>query len=201
MSLNLFNYNKTHHDDNLTQQVQDMLQAIIVACNMVDELLDDLTSKHHTVEPNMTIDDVCKALPHLDLNQLAYRLTFQMSDTLTELLDAINFYKTTPVTIKSTTVTERDRANDIKSEIPQSPRNDRPVTTFIHSTKSYPNGKSSYHRWSDKDLKVLINSVGLSVDYVQTKLNTHGSYPTIDGIISKVYSLGLHVRKGVICGN
>ena len=187
------------HD--LTQQVQDVRKTILTTLCMVDELLDGMSSKESVVVPDISVVDVCKALPNLDLNHLAYLLTFQMSDTLTRLLDAINFYKPTPVIIKSTTVTECDRANDIKSEIPQSPRNDRPVTTFIHSTKSYPNGKSSYHRWSDKDLEVLSNSVGLSVDYVQTKLNTHGSYPTMDGIISKVYSRGLHVRKGVICGN
>ena len=187
------------HD--LNQQVQDVRKTILTTLHMVDELLDGMSSKESVVVPDISVADVCKALPNLDLNHLAYLLTFQMSDTLTRLLDAINFYRVTNVTTKSTTVTERDKANDIESEIHQSPRDDRPVTTFIHSTKSYPNGKSSYHRWSDKDLEVLSNSVGLSVDYVQTKLNTHGSYPTMDGLISKVYSLGLHVRKGVICGN
>lgn len=186
---------------NLNQQVQDVRKTILTTLCMVDELLDSMASKESVVVDVCTIEDVCKVLPNLDLNHLAYILTFQMSDTLAKLLDAVNFYKVTPITTKSTTVTERDKANDIESEVPQSPRDDRPVTAFVHTTKSYPNGKSAYHRWSDKDLEVLSNSVGLSIDYVRTKLNTHGSYPTMDGIISKVYSLGLHVRKGVICGN
>lgn len=187
--------------NDLNQQVQDVRKTIITTLHMVDELLYCMTSKESVVVPDINVEDVCKALSNIDLNHLAYLLTFQMSDTLTRLLDAINFYRATNVTTKSTTVTERDKANDIESEIHQSPRDDRPVTAFVHTTKSYPNGKSAYHRWSAKDLEVLLNSVGLNIDYVQTKLNTHGSYPTMDGIISKVYSLGLHVRKGVICGN
>lgn len=184
---------------NTTQVDYDKLLYFVTT----DSLLDELAGREALVSELMDTEDICEAITPHNVRDVAYYLTFCMPEQKANLLEWIEFYSSeTPKGQRPSHNSERAKATDIESEIPQPITLNRQITGGFAAykqprTRIYTEPKS-YYKWSEEAEQVLKECVNMPVNTAREWLNNE---PTEAAIISRAYVLGLKVKRGVIRAN
>jgi hypothetical protein len=168
-----------------------------------DSLLDELAGREVSVSEMLDTEDICEAITPYNVRDVAYYLTFCMPEQKANLLEWIEFYSSeTPKAQRPSHNSEKAKATDIESEIPQPITQNKQLTGGFTAdkqafTRTYTEPKS-YYKWSEESEQILKECVGMLVGVAREWLNNE---PTEAAIISRAYALGLKVKKGVIRAN